>query len=60
MTYFTVYKGEEIVCFGGKAEVAEKLGVKESTVHWLATPSARRRADKPGSKRMFAERVEVD
>ena len=60
MIYYVVYQGEEVVCVGEKAEVAEKLGISEKSVYWLSTPAAKKRADKPGSTKMFAERVEVD
>lgn len=58
--YFVVYRGEEPICVGEKAEVAKKLGISESSVYWLSTPAAKKRADKPGSTKMYAERVEMD
>ena len=60
MIYYVVYKGEEVVYVGEKAEVAEKLGISESSLYWLSTPAAKKRADKPGSTKMFAERVELE
>ena len=59
-TYYVVYRGDDPICVGEKAEVAEKLGISESSVYWLSTPAARKRADKPGSTKMYAERVEVE
>lgn len=43
MKTYVAYKGGEVAAVGTKREVAERLGVKSSTVGWYATPSAKRR-----------------
>lgn len=53
---YVVYRGDDVLCVGTARECAERLGVSESSVRWLASPAARRReAARPG--RMVAERV---
>ena len=59
-TQYSVYKGDEFVLMGTLEEVAEKLGVSKSTVRWMSTPAAHKRAEKPGSTKMIVEKVEVD
>lgn len=48
MTYsrnaiYTVYKGEEHLVTGTQRECAEKLGVKPEYIHWLVTPTGKKR-----------------
>ena len=57
---YAVYKGDEFIFVGTLEEVAEKLGVSTKSVKWMATPAAKRRADKPGSTKMIIEKVEVE
>lgn len=44
MKTYVVYKGDDIVAIGSKQEAADQLGVKPSTVEWMATPVGRRRS----------------
>lgn len=39
---YVVYKGDEVVCAGTKAECAEKLGITERSIARLATDSYKR------------------
>ena len=39
---YVVYKGDEVVCGGTKAECAEKLGIAERSIAHLATDSYKR------------------
>lgn len=57
---YGVYKGDEFIMVGSLEEVAKKLGVSEKSVKWMASPTAKRRADKPGSTKMIVVKVEVD
>lgn len=59
-TQYSVYKGDEFIFIGTLDEVAERLGVSTKSVKWMATPAAKKRADKPGSTKMIVEKVEVD
>ncbi len=59
-TQYSVYKGDEFIFMGTLDEVAERLGVSTKSVKWMATPAAKKRADKPGSTKMIVEKVEVD
>ena len=43
---YAVYKGEELLAIGTARECACKIGVKEATIRWNATPSARKRVEK--------------
>ena len=53
---YVVYRGDDVLCVGTARECAERLGVSEASVRWLATPSSHRKeAARPG--RMVAERV---
>lgn len=53
---YVVYKGDEVVAVGTVDEVSEALGIKRSTVEYLATPVAHRKAG-TSRRRMVAERV---
>lgn len=57
---YAVYKGDDFIFMGTLEEVAERLGVSTKSVKWMATPAAKKRADKPGSTKMIVEKVEVD
>lgn len=57
---YAVYKGDDFIFMGTLEEVAERFGVSTKSVKWMATPAAKKRADKPGSTKMIVEKVEVD
>lgn len=59
-TQYSVYKGDEFIFMGTLEEVAEHLGVSKESVMWMTTPSAHKRAEKPGSTKMIVEKIEVD
>lgn len=40
---YVAYDDEEVIAIGTKQEVADQLGVSESTVAWYATPSQKER-----------------
>ena len=43
---YTIYRGEENLGEGTLPELAEKMGVKVSTLRWYLSPAHRRRASK--------------
>ena len=55
---YVVYRGDEVLAVGTKEECAYRLGIKESFVEWMATPTAHRK-EASGRGRMVAERVTV-
>lgn len=59
-TQYSVYKGDDSIFMGTLEEVADFLGVSKKSVSWMTTPSAHKRAEKPGSTKMVVEKVEVD
>lgn len=56
---YVVYRGDDVVAVGTASEVSEALGVRRSTVEYLATPTAHRKAT-TGRRRMVAELVRED
>lgn len=42
---YTLYRGDEVIGTGTISELAELWGVKKDTMHWYATPSARKRGN---------------
>lgn len=43
---FAVYKGEELIVIGTAEECATELNVQSKYIHWLTTPTAKRRLAK--------------
>ena len=43
MTEYAIYKGENLITTGTKEECAEKLGVKQETIVFWATPTNAKR-----------------
>ncbi|TFI09829.1 hypothetical protein E4P35_13075 [Thiopseudomonas sp. 4R-3cl] len=41
--YYALYKGEDILIIGTIKEIAEKLGIKEESVKFYATPTYKKR-----------------
>ena len=41
--YFALYKGEDLLIIGSIKEIAEKLGIKEESVKFYATPTYKKR-----------------
>ncbi|WP_164470870.1 hypothetical protein [Vaginisenegalia massiliensis] len=41
MKIYALYKGEELLAVGTKQEISEQTKLKLSTIHWLATPTAK-------------------
>lgn len=39
---YVVYRGDDVIAIGTRKECAEKLGVRESTIDYYTTPSARK------------------
>ena len=44
--FYTVYKGDEIICSGSARECAEALGVKVKTIYFYASPAWKRRVER--------------
>lgn len=57
---YVVYKGDDVVAIGSLSEVAERLGVTEGHIRWLASPTAHRKAAASKRGRMVAEVVDQD
>lgn len=56
---FALYRGDEFIDIGTAAELAEKMGVKPSTIAFYATPSNIRRANDAGyGNRLIAVKIE--
>ena len=58
---YAIYKGDEFIDLGTRKELAERLGVKVSTIDYLLTPAYRRKFKKSkngGENRMIAIRLE--
>lgn len=48
MTYtknaiYAVYKGDDFYCMGTQKECADALNVKPEFIHWMTTPTGKRR-----------------
>ena len=56
---YAVYKGDRFIMAGTLKEVSEKMGILPSSVQWLSTPAAHKRASKPGSRRMVIEKIDI-
>ena len=44
--FYTVYKGDEIICTGSARECAEALGVKVKTIYFHASKALKRRVER--------------
>lgn len=44
--FYTVYKGDEIICTGSARECAESLGVKVETIYFYASQAWKRRVER--------------
>lgn len=53
-SYYCVYKGDDVIAHGTKEEVAERLGITESSLEWLTTPTAMHRFNRSSGNRMIA------
>lgn len=49
-SFYTVYKGDEIICTGSARECAEALGVKVKTIYFYASPAWKRRVERRESR----------
>ena len=58
--HYTVYKGDDLVAHGAKEEVAERLGITESSLEWLTTPTAMHRFNRSSGNRMIAVKTILD
>ena len=56
---FALYRGDEFVDVGTKEELARKMGVKPSSISFMATPAYRRR-NEGNENRLMAYRLEED
>lgn len=45
---FALYKGEELFAFGTRKELADLIGVKETTIEFYGSPTYQRRVDGRG------------
>lgn len=44
--FYTVYKGDEIICTGSARECAEALGVKVETIYFFASQAWKRHVER--------------
>lgn len=56
---YAVYKGDEFIDLGTKKELAKKLNLKPSSVHFLSTPTYRKRI-KDISNSLIVIRIDDD
>lgn len=58
---YVFYRGEVVQFVGTDVECAQHFGINLRSIHWHATPTARRRANEGlDNKKLYAEKVEVD
>ena len=55
MNYFA-YRGDDLITWGDIKHVAEFLKVKEKSIKWYATKSAKRRVKRSDSLMVYSER----
>lgn len=51
---YALWRGDSCVGIGTASELAERLGVKVSTIRWYASPTCKRRDN---GRHMVAERI---
>lgn len=54
---YVVYRGDEVIAVGTLEEVAERLGIQERSVRFMASHAAHRRERRSKRPRLVAERV---
>lgn len=42
---FALYKGENLIAFGSRKELAEKIGVKEESIKFYGSPTYQKRTN---------------
>ena len=57
---YALYKGDELLMIGTVYAIAKSRGVTVDTVHWLASPTNRKRAENSKRGRLFVERINED
>lgn len=58
---YVFYRGETVQFVGTDTECAEHFGMNVRSVHWHATPTARRRANEGvDNNKLYAEKVEEE
>lgn len=56
---YVFYRGDEVQFVGVERECIEHFNITRDHLKWLATPTARRRADKdPTAQRLCAEKID--
>lgn len=53
MSYWAMYKGDDIITHGTLREIANKLGYEYDYVRWMASPSVRKRMAKGRNSRVL-------
>ena len=54
---YALYKGDELLDVGTLRELAERRGVKQSTIYYYSMPTYKRRG-KVGGNRLLAVRID--
>ena len=57
---YALYKGDELLMVGPVYAIAKARGVSVDTIHWLASPTNRKRAENSKRGRLFVERISED
>lgn len=58
---YVFYRGESVQFVGTDSECSEHFGMNLRSVHWHATPTARRRANQGiDNNKLYAEKVEAE
>lgn len=55
--WYAIYKGDTFIVQGTKKECAEYLGVKETTIKFMTTPTYKKRLVKEDNNRLLAIKV---
>ena len=58
-TIYVFYRGDEVIFVGTIEECVVHFKIKREMVIGYATPSMRKRGDKPGSNAMYAVKIKV-
>ena len=54
--YYFAYRGDELLTWGDIKHVAKFLNVKEDSIKWYTTKSAKQRVKRPDSLMVFSEK----
>lgn len=53
MKEYALYKGDELLCIGTVPEIAKKMGIKEMSLRFLASPTYMKRIERAKAPRVL-------